>query len=360
MARAYNFNPGPATLPLPALEEAAREFVDYRGLGLSILEMSHRSAEFGEVIAGADAGIRRVLGVPDGYSVLFLQGGASLQFAMVPMNLLVDGAVADYVDTGSWSTRAIAEARKIGRVNVAASTREEGYGRIPRPDELALTPGAAYVHITSNNTIFGTQWAAYPDAAGAPLVADMSSDFLSRPIDLRPFGIIYAGAQKNAGPAGVTIVIVRDELVGRAPTSLPTLLTYRTHIEKKSLFNTPPCFAIYVVGLVIRWIEDLGGLAALGERNARKARLLYEKIDGTDFYRGTADPGSRSRMNVTFRIADPDLEAPFIEEAAERGLIGLKGHRSVGGLRASIYNAMPPEGVERLAAFMDAFERRHA
>jgi len=359
MARAFNFNPGPAILPLPVLEEAARNLVDFQGSGMSILEMSHRSKDFESVSQGAEAGIRRLLGVPDDYSVLFLQGGASLQFAMLPMNLLPKGKTADYIDTGSFAKKAIEDAKKIGRVNVAASTKAVNYARLPRPDELKLTPDAAYVHITTNNTIEGTQWKALPETGGVPLAADMSSDFLSRPIDVRRFGAIYAGAQKNAGPAGVTIVIVRNDLAEAAPADLPAMLDYRSHIKENSLYNTPPCFCVYVVLLVARWLEGLGGIPAMAERNERKAKLLYDRIDAGEFYRGTCEPESRSLMNVTFRLAKSDLEDIFIKEAKAKGLVGLKGHRSVGGIRASIYNAFPIEGVERLVSFMDDFERRN-
>ncbi|MBN1419080.1 MAG: 3-phosphoserine/phosphohydroxythreonine transaminase [Planctomycetes bacterium] len=359
MARAFIFNPGPAILPLPVLEEAARNLVDFQGVGMSILEMSHRSKDFEGVIQGAETGIRKLLGVPEGYSILFLQGGASLQFAMVPMNLLPAGKVADYIDTGGFAKKAIDDGKKLGSVNVAASTKAENYRRLPRPDEIALTPGAAYVHITSNNTIEGTQWKDFPETADVPLAADMSSDFLSRPFDVRRFGVIYAGAQKNAGPAGVTIVIVRNDLAEAAPAGLPAMLDYRSHIKGKSLYNTPPCFSIYLVHLVARWMEELGGIAEMEKRNRKKAKLLYDRIDASDFYTGTCDEACRSLMNVTFRLPKPELEEAFVKEAKGKGLVGLKGHRSVGGIRASIYNAFPIEGIERLVAFMDEFEKKN-
>lgn len=359
VGRIYNFSAGPAVLPLPVLEEAQRDLLALPGLGMSILEISHRSSAFEEILRQAEADMRALAGIPDEYHVLFLQGGASLQFTMVPMNLLPPGGAADYVLTGVWAQKAADEARKIGIVRIAASTQADRFSRIPRPDELRLAPDAQYVHITSNNTIEGTQWHALPEVGAVPLVADMSSDIFSRPLDVTRYGLIYAGAQKNLGPAGVTVVIVRDELVRRAPQALPAMLSYRVHAEHRSLYNTPPCFAIYIVGLVMRWLRAEGGLAEMARRNERKAAKLYAEIDRTGFYRGTAEKASRSRMNVTFRLPTEALEAQFVKEAAAAGLDGLKGHRAVGGLRASIYNAFPEEGVDALVAFMRDFERRY-
>jgi len=355
--RVWNFNPGPAALPLPVLKRVQEEMLSFRGTGMSILETSHRSPEFMSLVREAEAALRELMGIPEDYAVLFLQGGANLQFYMVPLNLLEEGKTADYVDTGTWASRAIAEARKVGEVNVAASTREEGYCRIPRQEELKRTPGAAYLHITSNNTIYGTQWTDFPVSHGVPLVADMSSDILSRPIDIAPFGLIYAGAQKNLGPAGVTVVIVRRDLVGNAPPDTPAMLDYAVHMAKGSLYNTPPCFAIYVMLLVLQWVRDLGGLEAVARRNSEKAQLLYSVIDESEgFYRGTVKRDSRSLMNVTFRLPSEELEAKFLEEALQRRLRGLKGHRSVGGIRASLYNAVELEAVEHLCAFMREFQ----
>ena len=355
--RVYNFGAGPAVLPEPVLREAQEHLLALPGAGMSVLEISHRSAAFEEILTSAEANIRALAGVPDDYHVLFLQGGATQQFAMVPMNLLGGGATADYVVTGSWARKAASEARRFGTVHVAATTEPDGFTRVPAGSELALTPGAAYVHLTSNNTIAGTQWPAMPDVGDAPLVVDASSDILSRPIDVARHGLVYAGAQKNLGPAGVTVVIVRDDLVRRAPDGLPTLLRYDTFADSRSLHNTPPVFAVYVVSLVTAWIRAAGGLGEMARRNERKARTLYEAIDGSAFYRGTAEPASRSRMNVTFRLPTPELDARFAREAADAGLAGLKGHRSVGGQRASIYNAFPEAGVAALVAFMREFER---
>ncbi|HAK95461.1 MAG TPA: 3-phosphoserine/phosphohydroxythreonine transaminase [Planctomycetes bacterium] len=359
--RVYNFNPGPAALPLSAIEKARDELLSFRGTGMSIMEVSHRSAEFGALLKETDAGLRGLLAIPDDYAILYLGGGASLQFSMAPINLLGPGQTADYVETGEWSSKAIKEARKVGRVNVAASTKEEKFRRIPRPEELKLTPGAAYVHITSNNTIFGTQWQRFPDAGSVPLVADMSSDILSRPFDVKPFGLIYAGAQKNLGPAGVTVVIVRRDLVGKAPENTPTMLNYKTHLDGNSLFNTPPCFAIYMIKLVLDWVQEQGGLAAVAARNEKKARLLYDAIDNSNgFYRGTCDKDSRSRMNVTFVLGREELSEAFAKESSAASLKGLKGHRSVGGFRASIYNAVGMDAVEALVAMMEKFRKRNS
>ncbi len=357
MSRVYNFSAGPAVMPLEVLEEAQRQLVDFEGSGMSLMESSHRGREYSAVHEEAVANLTELLGLSEDYSVLFLQGGASTQFAMVPMNLLGEGKTADYVRSGAWARKAIAEAKKLGAVHIAADCGDEIPTRMPREGELELTPGAAYVHITSNETISGAQWKSFPQVE-APLVADMSSDILSRPFDAGRFGIIYAGAQKNLGPAGMALVIIRKDLADRAPESLPTMLQYRTHIEKNSLFNTPPCFTIYMVMLVTRWLKKQG-LDNVFAQNVSKAAKLYAAIDESDYYVGTAVPEFRSDMNVTFRIANEELEPVFVEEAAARGLKGLKGHRSVGGLRASIYNAFPPEGVDALVAFMKEFAARH-
>jgi phosphoserine aminotransferase len=355
--RIYNFSAGPAVLPLAVLEEAQRHLLALPGVGMSVLEISHRSKTFDEIIKGAEADMRKLAGIPDDYHVLFLQGGASLQFSMAPLNLMPAGGKADYIITGSWSKKAMKEAKRAGEVNVAATTEPENFSRVPRPGEIKLDPEAAYVHFTTNNTIFGTEWKAEPETGDVPLVADASSDIFSHPLDVRKYGLIYAGAQKNLAPAGVTIVILRDDLLARSPDSLPTMLNYNTHAKERSLYNTPPTFTIYVMRLVLKWLIDGGGLEAIGRRNEEKAALLYDCIDSTEFYRGHAAPDSRSLMNVTFRLPSEELEKQFIAEATKAGLDGLKGHRSVGGCRASIYNAFPREGVEALVSFMKEFER---
>ena len=357
MPRVHNFCAGPAVLPLDVLEEAQRELVDYHGTGMSILESSHRGKAYAAVQEEAGANVRELLGLSDEFAVLFIQGGASLQFAMVPMNLLTDGRTADYTLSGAWAGKAVKEAKRIGTVHVAADSSEADPARVPTADELELTDGAAYVHITSNETIAGTQWKTFPKTE-TPLVADMSSDILSRPFDPGLFSLIYAGTQKNLGPAGMALVVIRKDLAERAPGTLPTMLNYKTHIEKGSMFNTPPCFTIYIVMLVTRWLKKVG-LDAMYKQNVEKAARLYAVIDGSAFFRGTAAPECRSDMNVTFRLPTEDLEARFVGEADAEGLKGLKGHRSVGGLRASIYNAFPVDGVDALAAFMKDFERRN-
>jgi len=356
--RVYNFSSGPAVLPLPVLEEIQRHLIALPGVGMSILEISHRSKTFESILERAEADIRTLGPVPANYRVLFLQGGASTQFSMVPMNLLTSGSTADYVDTGSWAEKAIKEAKKVGAVNIAATTKADNYARIPAQSELKLTPGAAYVHITSNNTIEGTEWKGLPDVGGAPLVSDTSSDMFSGPIDVSRHALIYAGAQKNMGPAGVTVVIVRDDMLARSQPSLPTMLNYAVHAENKSLYNTPPAFAVYALSLVMKWLIAQGGLAAIAKVNERKAAKVYAEIDRTGFYRGTAHKACRSLMNVTFRLATEDLEHAFVKEATAAGLDGLKGHRAVGGMRASIYNAFPEDGVDALVAFMKDFERK--
>jgi len=357
--RIFNFSAGPAVLPVPVLEQAQKDLVSLPGVGMSVMEISHRSRVFEDLLARAIAGIRDLAGVPANYRILFLQGGASLQFSMVPMNLLQTGATADYIDTGTWAVKAIEEARRAGTVNVTGSTKADKYSRIPAQRELRLTPGASYVHLTTNNTIEGTEWKTLPDVADVPLVADASSDVLSAPIDVARFGVIYAGAQKNLGPSGVTLVVIREDLLDRSAGSLPAMLSYRVQAENNSLYNTPNTFGIYILGLVTEWLKSLGGLAAIGRHNARKAGMLYSEIDRTGFYRGTAQKDSRSMMNVTFRLPSEDLEKLFDRQASAAGFDGLKGHRSVGGLRASIYNAFPEEGVAGLVDFMREFERTH-
>jgi phosphoserine aminotransferase len=362
LARLHNFAAGPAVLPLPVLEEIQRDLVALPGVGMSVLEISHRSSVFEALIAQAEADIRALGSVPSNYRVLFLQGGASTQFSMVPMNLLGSGAVADYIDCGSWADKAIKEAKKVGTVKVAASTRSENYSRLPRQHELTLTPGAAYVHMTSNNTIEGTQYRKLPDVGDAPLVSDASSDIFSRPIDVGRHGLIYAGAQKNLGPAGLTIVIIRDDLLQRSAErkgTLPAMLNYAVHAESGSLYNTPPTFAVYALGLVMKWLLQRGGLPAMAAINERKAAKLYAELDRTGFYRGTAAREDRSMMNVTFRLPNEELERLFVRESTAAGLDGLQGHRAVGGMRASLYNAFPEAGVDALVAFMRDFEQKH-
>jgi phosphoserine aminotransferase len=357
--RIFNFSAGPAVLPLPVLEQAQRDLVALPGVGMSVMEISHRSKPFEAILAKAEADIRALAGIPENYRVLFLQGGASLQFSMVPMNLLPEGGLADYIVTGSWSQKAVKEAKRVGRVHIAATTEEGNFTRVPRQDEITLSDDPAYVHVTSNNTIFGTEWRQMPEVGSRTLVCDASSDIFSGPIDVSRYGLIYAGAQKNLGPSGVTLVIIRDDLVGRSPATLPTMLSYATHVENHSLYNTPNTFGIYILGLVAQWMRAEGGLDAIATRNRRKAGLLYAEIDRTGFYRGHAESDSRSLMNVTFRLPNETLEKQFATEATAAGLDGLKGHRSVGGLRASIYNAFPEEGVASLVEFMREFERRH-
>jgi phosphoserine aminotransferase len=356
--RIFNFAAGPAVLPVAVLEEAQRDLLALPGVGMSVMEISHRSKTFEDILHRAIDDIRALGNIPTSYKVLLLQGGASLQFSMVPMNLLGSGATADYIITGGWAQKALKEAKRVGKTNVAWTESAEVFTRIPKQDELRLTPAAAYVHMTSNNTLFGTQWKALPDVGNAPLVNDTSSDMFSRPIDVARHGLIYAGAQKNLGPSGVTLVIVREDLLARCPDSLPTMLNYKTHAENDSLYNTPPTFGIYVLGLTMKWLRGLGGLEAIAKINERKAGKLYAEIDRTGFYRGTAQKDSRSLMNVTFRLPNEDLEKAFVKESTAAGLDGLKGHRSVGGMRASIYNAFPEEGVDALVQFMREFERK--
>jgi phosphoserine aminotransferase len=356
--RVYNFSAGPAVLPVPVLEEAKRDLVALPGVGMSVMEISHRSKTFDEIIHGAEADMRKLGGIPDNYKVLFLQGGASLQFSMVPMNLLTPGTTGDYIVTGDWAKKALKEAKKVGATAVAASTENGNYKRIPKQNELTLTSGAAYVHMTSNNTIHGTEWHWLPDVGSTPLVSDSSSDMYSRPIDVTKFGLIYAGAQKNLGPSGVTVVIVREDLLARSADSLPTMLNFKTHAENGSLYNTRPCFGIYILRLVLKWLVGLGGLAAIATINERKAKVLYDELDRSAFWKPHADRDSRSLMNVTFRLPSEELEKMFVKESTAAGFDGLKGHRSVGGLRASIYNAFPEQGVKDLVQFMKEFEKK--
>ncbi|HEY3411849.1 MAG TPA: 3-phosphoserine/phosphohydroxythreonine transaminase [Armatimonadota bacterium] len=352
----YNFNAGPAVLPKSVLEEAQRNLLDFNGTGMSILEISHRSKDFEAVVTEAEALAKELLSIPDNYRVLFLQGGASLQFSMVPMNFLAEGRTADYVLTGSWSEKALAEAEKTGSAHVAASGKVAGYKHIPTPAEIALSDDPVYVHITSNNTIYGTQWRDLPAFPGTPIVADMSSDMLSRPVNVADYAVIYAGLQKNAGPAGATMVIIRDDWLERCPKTLPTMLRYDVMAKNNSLYNTPPVFAIYISMLVMRWLKAGGGLGEMAKRNAAKARIVYDAIDGSGgFYVGHAEPGSRSVMNITFRVSDEEKEKEFLALAKAKGFVGLNGHRSVGGVRASTYNALPVEACEALAGLMREF-----
>ncbi len=353
--RVYNFSPGPATLPVEVLQQASKDVVNFKETGIGLIEMSHRSKEFMGVAAEAESLLRELMDIPDNYKVLFLQGGASSQFFMIPMNLLGNNKKATYLNTGTWSKKAIKEAKLFGDIDVAYSSEEQTFNRVPKQDEYTVDAGSEYLYFVSNNTIYGTQFPTFPETDKV-LISDMSSDILSRKIDVSRFGIIFAGAQKNMGPAGVCIVIIREDLLDKTPENTPTMLAYKTHADKGSMFNTPPCFAIYGVGEVLKWLKKQGGVEAMEERNIEKASLLYDCIDGTDYYRGHAEKASRSLMNVSFNLPTPELEAKFIAEAAAIGLNGLKGHRSIGGCRASIYNAFPKEGVEKLVAFMKEFE----
>jgi len=357
--RIYNFSAGPAVLPLPVLEEAQRDLVALPGVGMSVLEISHRSKPFDEIMQAVDADLRSLAGIPSNYKILLLQGGASLQFSMVPMNLLTPGTTADYIVTGDWGKKALKEAKRVGTTNVAATTEAGNFKEIPEQSALRLTPGASYVHMTSNNTIHGTEWAYVPDVGDVPLVCDMSSDMYSRPIDISRYGLIYAGAQKNLGPSGLTVVFIREDLLARSADSLPTMLNYRTQAENGSLYNTPPVFGIYILRLVLKWLVAQGGLAAIEKVNERKAGILYTELDRSEFWRPHAEKGSRSRMNITFKLPSEDLDKLFVKESTAAGFDGLKGHRSVGGLRASVYNAFPEQGLVDLVAFMREFERKH-
>lgn len=356
--RIYNFSPGPATLPYSVLQEAATDVVNFHDCGIGLIELSHRSKEFMALTEETETLIRELLKIPENYRVLFLQGGASSQFFMIPMNLLGNGKKATYLNTGTWSKKAIKEAKLFGDIDVAYSSEDTTFNHVPKDAKYTVDPASEYLYFVSNNTIYGTQFACMPDT-DTMLVSDMSSDILSRPVDVSRFGIIFAGAQKNMGPAGVTVVIIRDDLLNRTPEDVPTMLRYKTHADKGSMFNTPPCFAIYCVGRVMNWLKEQGGVTAMETINRRKARLLYEAIDSTDFYRGHAEKSSRSLMNVTFNLPTSELEAQFVSKAATAGFNGLKGHRSIGGCRASIYNAFPEEGVVKLVEFMADFAKKN-
>ncbi len=357
--RIYNFNAGPAALPLSVLEEVRESFINYKGSGMSVTELSHRSKWFDEIINDAVARAKRLLNLDNQYSVVFVQGGASMQFCMIPMNFLGDKTTADYVNTGTWSSNAIKEARIQGKkVDVVASSEDRNFGYIPK--NIRFNKSAVYVHMTSNNTIKGTQWSDFPDTCGVPIVADMSSDIMSRPVDMSKFGLVYAGAQKNIGPAGVCMVIIREDMLKKANDDLPTMLKYSTYVSKNSMYNTPPCFSIYMVQLVLKWLEEtVGGLEKMARINREKGKILYGILDSGSFYKGTADADSRSLMNVTFRLPDEDLEKMFVTQALDNGFGGLKGHRSVGGCRASIYNATTIEAVQAFGNFMAEFERKY-
>lgn len=358
--RVHNFNAGPGALPLPVLERIREELLDWRGSGMSVMEMSHRSPEFESIIATAEAGLRKHLAIPEEYAVLFLQGGGSMQFAMVPMNLRVADKPVDVIHTGTWTAKAIGELKKGIPHHIAASTEAEKFARLPRKDEIKYSPDASYVHICTNNTIEGTQWSEMPETGAVPLVADMSSDIASRPVDVKKFGLIFAGAQKNLGPSGATVVIIRKDLAERADKNMPTILQYRTHLKDKSLYHTPPTFAIYIIGLVMEWIEAEGGITGIERLNHSKAKLLYDTIEGSNgFYKCPVAASSRSRMNVVFRVAGGDeaVEKQFGKEASAAGLVGTPGHRSVGGMRVSLYNAVTLDAVHALTGFMREFQR---
>ncbi|MDQ0060826.1 3-phosphoserine/phosphohydroxythreonine transaminase [Paenibacillus harenae] len=360
MTRAFNFNAGPAAIPLEVLQQAQEQFVDYHGAGMSIMEMSHRSALYEQVNNEAQSLLRELYGVPDNYRILFVQGGASTQFAMIPLNLVRPGRPGAYVKTGAWADKAIKEAKLVGETVIAASTESDKYMRMPTAEEIVIPDNAAYLHVTSNETIGGTQFFDFPQTGNVPLIADMSSDILSRPVDVSKFGLIYAGAQKNLGPSGVTVVIVRDDLIAESPSTIPTMFRYSTHASNNSLYNTPPSFAVYMVSLVLNWIKGKGGIAQMDQFNRDKTKLIYDKIDQSGgFYIGCAQPQSRSLMNITFRIHSEELEKQFIKESEKEGFVGLKGHRDVGGLRASTYNAVPLESCQALAQFMADFQKRN-
>ena len=355
----YNFSAGPAVLPKPVLEQAQREMLDYQGSGMSVLEMSHRSKEFDHIIKEAERLLRELMAIPDNYKVLFLQGGASQQFAMIPMNLMKN-RVADYIVTGQWAKKAWQEAQKYGKANKIASSEDKTYSYIPDCSDLPISPDADYVYICENNTIYGTVYHELPDTGNVPLIADISSCFLSEPLDVSKFGMVYGGAQKNVAPAGLTICIIREDLLGKARDITPTMLNYQVHADANSLYNTPPCYTIYICKLVLEWLKENGGLEAMQERNVKKAKLLYDFLDNSKMFRGTVVPEDRSLMNVPFVTDSDELNAKFVKEATEAGLVNLKGHRTVGGMRASIYNAMPYEGVQALVDFMAKFENENA
>ena len=356
----YNFNAGPSALPLPVLEKAQQELLDFRGTGMSIMELSHRSKTYEDVHNDAIARLKKLFSIPENYEVLFLQGGASLQFSMIPMNFLTPGQKAGYIMTGVWAEKAFDEAKLFGEPYHVASTKESNHDTVPEIKDLQYNDNDAYVHLTSNNTIYGTQWKEFPNTGNVPLIADMSSDIMSKPVDVSKFGLIYAGAQKNLGPSGVTVVIIRKDLLEKANQEIPTILKYNTHAKTNSLYHTPPTFGIYMLGEVLSWIEELGGLDAVAKQNETKAELIYDAIDGSNgFYRGHAEPESRSLMNITFQLADENLEKKFLEEAEEEGFVGLNGHRSTGGCRASTYNAVPLEACLALSEFMTRFQKNN-
>ncbi|HJF84332.1 3-phosphoserine/phosphohydroxythreonine transaminase [Megamonas hypermegale] len=358
--RIYNFNPGPAMQPLEVLQEAQKEFLNFAGSGMSIIEISHRSKQYEQVHNQAKADIKELMGLGDDYEVLFCQGGASMQFTMIPQNFATDGKIGNYVLSGSFATKAYEEAKLLGVGHVAASSKENNFKNVPTQDEIKLSDNAAYLHVCYNNTIYGTEYHYIPETGDVPLIADMSSDMLSRPLDFSKFSLIYAGAQKNLGPAGVVVVVARKSFIENSPQSVPTMLRYDTYLKKNSLYNTPPAFGIYMVGKVVAWIKKMGGLEAMAKRNAAKAKLVYDAIDNSDgFYKGHADKDSRSFMNVTFRLPSVELENKFAQEALQHGLGGVKGHRSVGGMRTSIYNAMPMEGCQALVDFMEKFRKEN-
>jgi len=361
VARVFNFSAGPSILPESVLKKAASEMLDYQNSGQSVMEMSHRSKVFESIIKSCESLLREVMNIPDNYKVLFLQGGASLQFAMIPLNLMNGSGKADFVITGQWANKAYQEASRYGQANVVASSKDKTFSYIPELDKSKFTPDADYFHICLNNTIYGTRFAELPDTGDVPLVADISSCILSEPIDVSKFGLLYAGAQKNMAPAGLTVVIIREDLIGKARDITPTMLNYKTHSENDSMYNTPPCYQIYICKLVLEWIRDeIGGLEKMKELNEKKAKILYDYLDSSKLFRGTAEKKYRSLMNVPFVTGSEELDAEFVKEAAARGFVNLKGHRSVGGMRASIYNAMPIEGVEKLVEFMKEFEAKHA
>ena len=360
MSRVYNFSAGPAVLPEEVLKEAAEEMLDYNGSGMSVMEMSHRSKVFDEIIQTAEADLRDLLKIPDNYKVLFLQGGASQQFAMIPMNLMKN-RVADYIVTGQWAKKAWQEAQKYGTANKIASSEDKTFSYIPDCSDLPISPDADYVYICENNTIYGTKYKTLPNTKGKILVSDVSSCFLSEPMDIEKYGIVYGGVQKNVGPAGLVIAIIREDLITEdVLPGTPTMLTYKTHADANSLYNTPNCYGIYICGKVFKWLKKQGGLEAMKERNEKKAKILYDYLDSSKLFKGTVEPASRSLMNVPFVTGDKELDAKFVKEAEAAGLVNLKGHRTVGGMRASIYNAMPIEGVEALVEFMKKFEKENA
>jgi len=356
MERVYNFSAGPSIMPVPVLEQCAKEMLNYGGSGMSVMEMSHRSKVFIEIANNTEALLREIMGIPSNYKVLFLQGGASLQFSMLPMNLMVNSKIMETIDTGQWASKAISGAKPFGTVNVLASSKETNYDHVPAIDESKISPNADYFHMTSNNTIYGTRQIDWPNTGNVPIVCDMSSNILSEVYDVSKFGVIYAGAQKNMGPAGVTVVIIREDLIGHAPAGTPPMLDYKIHAESDSMYNTPPTYGMYIAGLVYQWIKNLGGVAAMQKINEEKAGIIYDAIDNSSLFKGTVVKKDRSLMNVTFVTGNEELDAKFVKEADKLGMVNLKGYRTVGGMRASMYNAMPVEGAKALAEFMKKFE----